>query len=212
MYICTMSQEEEVKQKLLIKAMDEFLSKGFKSVTMDDLAAVMGMSKKTIYTYYKKKTDLVEAATDYFLELISHEIEKVKTKGFNPIEEMFAMNDLVNEKLKDENSSPLYQLEKYYGAIHQKQNAKKLAITKSCLTHNIEKGISQGLYRADTNVELVIKIHYVVALALKNIEVFPVSDFPVQKTRMEHIIMHIRSIATEKGLQILEQIIKTRKL
>ena len=60
-----------MKVKILEKASDMFLNLGFKSVTMDDLAQEMGISKKTIYTHFENKTKLVEATTLHLFNTIS---------------------------------------------------------------------------------------------------------------------------------------------
>ena len=60
-----------MKETIINKATSLFLSLGVKSVTMDDIANDLGMSKKTIYTYFDNKTCLVEAITSYLFKKIN---------------------------------------------------------------------------------------------------------------------------------------------
>lgn len=55
-----------MKKKIITKATELFLSIGFKSVTMDDLAQSMGISKKTIYQYFENKNQLISSCTESF--------------------------------------------------------------------------------------------------------------------------------------------------
>ena len=113
-----------MKEKITEKAADLFLSLGFKSVTMDNIANEMGISKKTIYTYFATKTELVEAVTDHLYKIITHGIDCICALDKDPIEEMYEIKKFVMSRLKGENASPILQLQKYYPQIFNviKQN------------------------------------------------------------------------------------------
>ena len=82
---------ETMQTKILFKARDLMLQFGLRQVTMDDLAHQLGISKKTIYQYYKDKDDLVKAVVN--LELKDHELicKDCKSKAENAIHEMFLL-------------------------------------------------------------------------------------------------------------------------
>ena len=103
-----------MREKILQKAAEMFLNLGFKSVTMDDIANEIGISKKTIYAHFDTKTKLVEAVTFYLFNMISNGIDEINARKLNAIEELFAVKSFIGEHLKDEKSSPFYQLQKYY--------------------------------------------------------------------------------------------------
>ena len=101
-----------MKDKIILKSVDLFLSYGFKSVTMDDIANALGMSKKTIYQHFNNKTKLVESTTLYIQKVISEGISKICSLNKNPIEEIYAIKHFVSDHLKNEKSSPQFQLKK----------------------------------------------------------------------------------------------------
>ena len=103
-----------MKDQILNKATEMFLTLGFKSVTMDDIASEMGISKKTIYQHFSNKDSLVKATTTNLFENISCGIDEIILANNNPIEELFTIKEFVMQNLKDENTSPIYQLQKYY--------------------------------------------------------------------------------------------------
>ena len=100
-----------MKDKILEKSKHLFLNFGFKSITMDEIAGSMGVSKKTIYKYFKNKTELIDTVTHDMFNTISIGIDEICEVGMNPIHELFSINKLVMENLKNEKSSPQYQLQ-----------------------------------------------------------------------------------------------------
>src|SRR5690606_27605255 len=90
-----------MKDKILDKAAEMFLNLGFKSVTMDDIAIELGISKKTIYQHFTTKNDLVESVTFYVFESINNGISSIREASDNPIEELFQVKKFVSDYLKD---------------------------------------------------------------------------------------------------------------
>ena len=103
-----------MREKIIQKSAELFLNLGFKSVTMDDIASEMGISKKTIYVHFPNKTKLVEAVTFTLFEMICDGIDGICSTSNNPIEELYAIKLFVMKHLKNEKTSPQYQLKKYY--------------------------------------------------------------------------------------------------
>jgi len=102
-----------MKQKIIVKSSELFLTLGFKSVTMDDIATALGISKKTIYVHFANKTKLVESVTFSLFENICNGIDSICDNSKNPIEELYHIKMFVMKYLKGEKSSPQYQLKKY---------------------------------------------------------------------------------------------------
>src|SRR5690606_4860366 len=97
-------------------------------------------------------TALVESATFYLFESISSGINFICEATDNPIEELFQIKKFVSDYLKDEKSSPQFQLKKYYPKIYNRLNHKQLEVIADCLQQNILKGISCKMYRAEIDV------------------------------------------------------------
>ena len=103
-----------MQDEILEKAAEMFLNYGFKSVTMDDIANEMGISKKTIYQHFSNKNNLVEATTLRMFHLISEGIDLICENNINAIEALFEIKNFVLQYLKDEKTSPMFQLQKYF--------------------------------------------------------------------------------------------------
>ena len=197
-----------MKEKILKKAIDLFLSFGFKSVTMDDIANELAISKKTIYAHFSTKLKLVKATTFYVFEQINSGISDICTINQNPIEEVYLIKSLVTEQLKGEKNSPQYQLQKYYPKIFETLKQKQFESVNKCITANLKKGIEQGVYRKDIDINLITRLYFNGIMGIKNVELFPINEFNVTYLMDSYLEYHIRAIATEKGLEILQKILK----
>jgi len=205
-----MNSEESLENQIITNATELFLSKGFKSVTMDDLASSMGMSKKTIYTYFKTKNILVNEVSNYLFDSIRAGINHIISQNYNPIEELFVVNDFVQKNLKNENSSPLYQLQKYYPKIHESLMQKQFEVAHECILNNLKRGIENEIYREQLDTGFISRIYFVSITGIKNDELFPKENFPAHRTVTTYLDYHIRGIAKPKGVEILEQIQQNR--
>ncbi|MFZ9005083.1 MAG: TetR/AcrR family transcriptional regulator [Robiginitalea sp.] len=200
-----------MKEKILDTATELFLNLGFKSVTMDDLAEQMGISKKTIYTHFNNKTELVEQCTLNLFHKISHGIDCICEMGKNPIEEEYEIKRFVMANLKNEKTSPQYQLKKYYPQIHKTLQKKQYDLIKECIQSNIQKGIELGLYRENLDADLIARIYFAGITSLKDDRLFPRHSFPMVPLMNEHLEYHLRGIVTPKGRTILNNIINSNQ-
>lgn len=200
-----------MKEKILEKATDMFLNLGFKSVTMDDLANEMAISKKTIYTHYRNKTELVEESTDHLFCSISKGIDHIRSLHQNPIEELYEIKKFVMLHLKDEKSSPQYQLQKYYPKIHENLRHKQFDVMEDCVVDNIKRGIALGIYRENLNIDFVSRIYFCGVTSIKDHRIFPSDRFPMVALMDDYLEYHLRGIVTPEGRQILNTIINSNQ-
>ena len=195
-----------MKDQILNKATDMFLTLGFKSVTMDDIASDMGISKKTIYQHFANKDELVKATTSNLYKNISCGIDDIILANKNPIEELFAIKEFVMKNLKDENTSPIYQLHKYYPKIHKSLMLKQFEKMGNCVVENLEKGINLGLFRKEINKQLIARFYFAGMNSIKDVEIFDPKVFKLKDVQTNYLEYHLRGICTEKGVEQLEKL------
>jgi len=200
-----------MREKILHKATDMFLNLGFKSVTMDDIANGMGISKKTIYAHYENKTKLVEACTDNLFEVISSGIDQICALEKNPIKELYEIKKFVMMHLKDEKSSPQYQLQKYYPKIYEVLKVREYEVMLVCVIDNIKRGLELGIYRPNLDVDFVSRIYYAGVFAIKDNALFPNKEFKMITLEDYFLEYHLRGIVTPKGRKILNKIINSNQ-
>lgn len=200
-----------MKQNILDTATDLFLSLGFKSVTMDDLAEKMGISKKTIYAHFKNKTQLVEQTTLNLFHKIAHGIECICDQGKNPIEELYEIKRFALMNLKDEKASPQYQLKKYYPGIYETLHNKQYELVKDCVRSNLQRGMDLGIYRENLHIDFISRIYFAGMTTLKDDRLFPRHVFPMVPLMDQYLEYHLRGIVTSRGRDILNSIINSNQ-
>jgi AcrR family transcriptional regulator len=193
-----------MKETILQKANEMYMTLGYKSVTMDDIAAELGISKKTIYQHYANKNELVEASTFYLFEKISNGIDHICTLGNNAIEEIFEIRKFLMKHLNNETTSPFYQLQKFFPHTFATLHSKQFEKMHGCMLENINKGIQDGLYRPDINIDFVSRIYFTGLTGIKNTDIFPADTYEVNAVTKQYLEYHLRAITTQKGLETLK--------
>jgi AcrR family transcriptional regulator len=192
----------KMKEKIISKAKEMFLKLGFKSITMDDIAGEMCISKKTIYKYFANKELLIEESVQVIHTEINNIINTITSQDFNAIEENFEIRRMFDDMFKSTDTSPVYQLKKHYPEVYQKVLSDQVEMCESCFRKNIEKGIVEGLYRKDLNIDAYIKFYYTLIFSInENIR----SEREAFALEMEALQYHTRAMATDKGILELEK-------
>ena len=191
-----------MKDKIISKATDMFLKLGFKSVTMDDIAGEMCISKKTIYKYFCNKEMLIEEGTEVVHQKIHKLMDEVVAKNYNAIEENFELRKMFKEMFQSFDHSPAYQLKKHYPEIYEKMMANEIEDFNQMFTQNIVKGIEQGLYRQDTDVESATTFYYTLIFTINENTQLESDAYKLEGKALEY---HTRAIATPKGIAELEK-------
>ena len=195
----------EIKNKIIAKSTDMFLKLGFKSVTMDDIASEMCMSKKTIYKYFSNKEILIEQGTEMVREKFHSLMGEVISKNYNAIKENFEIRKMFKEMFQAVDHSPAFQLKKHYPEIYEKMMQDEFKECESVFTQNVHKGIAEGLYRADTDVAIAVKFYYTLNFSInENTSLEKEASF----LELKALEYHTRAIATTKGVQELEANLK----
>lgn len=192
-----------MKEKIISKASELFLKLGFKSVTMDDIAGEMCISKKTIYNYFCNKEVLIEESTSTVHKQVHGIIDTIVAKNFNSIQENFEIREMFRDMFKNNtDTSPIYQLKKHYPEIYQNVLSYEIDQCTQYFRENIEKGIREGLYRPDLNIDIYVKFYYTLIF---HINETTVSEREAQEIELEALEYHTRAMATEKGIVELEK-------
>ena len=196
---------EMMKEKIINKAKEMFLRLGFKSITMDDIACEMCISKKTIYKYFSNKDVLIEQSVELVHKEVHETIDKIVSKNFNAIEENFEIKRMFREMFRSAESSPIYQLKKHYPEVYAKALSTQIEICEKCFRDNIQKGINEGLYRENLDVDNYIKFYYTLIF---NINENTASGIEAEELEVKALEYHIRAMATLAGIIELEKHLK----
>lgn len=201
---------DENRKNILTKVVELFQKYGIKSVTMDDIARELSISKKTLYQYFSDKHDLVKKCVSEVLNTKTHETICL-SENLNAIDELIFVNKHVNQMLKDYNPSMFFDLRKYYPETHSEMIKVRRGRMHDAILVNLKKGKIEGIYREELNEEIIAKLHVSRLDSLIESKYFTIEEFTSPQFANEIFIYHIRGIANEKGIKILEEIIKKEK-
>lgn len=195
----------ENTEELYSKVLDLYKKYGVKSVTMEDVSRELGISKKTLYTHVADKKELVEKVIHYDFDVVKDcFMEVFDREGLNAIEQLFEVNYFMRNLLKYHSFSLEYDLKKYYPDLFREISERKQhEMYKSVLT-NMKKGKAEGIYREELNEELIAKLYVSRIVSAHESEFMTIEDFIAPEAYKEYFVYHIRGIANEKGIKILE--------
>lgn len=195
---------EDLKN-LLERVKELYMRYGIKSITMDDVASRLGISKKTLYQYVTDKEDLVGKVVDLMLEVQDNDMECTHDSSLNAIEQLLMVSKMINHGLKQMNPSTEFDLKKYYPNHFQKlMNARRRRMYNNIVA-NIQKGKEEGLYRMDLDEDVIGKLQVSRIENMVENDFFGIDEFTSPRFFQEIFIYHIRGIANEKGIKFLEE-------
>lgn len=195
----------EIKERILEKAEELFLRFGVRSITMDEIASQLGISKKTIYQSFADKEELVFVVFDNLFNHCSEDCVQDRARAENAIHELFLAIDMMEGFLKTMNPYILYDLEKYHPAVYKRFLTFKNEFLYQSVKDNVEWGIKEELYRADINVEIVSRFRVGTAMLSLDAETFPHNKFSVLEVEIQLLLLYAYGLSTPKGINLIHK-------
>ena len=193
-----------MQDRILNKARELMFQTGVKHVTMDDLATQLGISKKTIYQYFKDKDALVSSVVENDLAKHALICNQSMQIADNAVHEIFLLMTVLQELFSSMNPLTLFEIEKYYPLAFDKIKKHKDDFIFSMISANLEKGIEEGLYRKDVDVTILSRYRLETSLIPFNIHVFHPSKFDMLKVNLQIIEHFVYGVATLEGHKLMD--------
>ncbi len=182
-----------------------FYEFGIKNLNMDDISRQLKISKKTLYQYVKSKEDLIEKLLYYDDMKWEKKISEIKLKNWNAIDILIQVSIVISEQIGKFDPKLKFEMKKYYKAIFHKFILKKQAQIFEQISNNILKGISEGLYRDNINVELVAGLYVRNLVDMHNKDYCIVENITFEQIFEAMFENHIRAISTAEGIAYFEK-------
>lgn len=192
-------------QEILEKTNELFFEFGIRNLSMDDISRSLGMSKKTLYQYVKSKEDLIEKLFYYDELKWDTEMSKLKTDDINAIEILLQVSLRVFQEMSNFNPKLKFELKKYYEHIFQQFMVRKQNHIFGQISRNIEKGIAEGMYRSDVNIELIAGLYVRNLVMMHNNDYCFAENITFEEVFKVLFESHIRAISTPEGLVYFER-------
>lgn len=149
---------DEVKSRIISGAEALFLAYGVKSITMDEVAKKLGISKKTIYQHVADKDELVTLAVQMSMDNEENQVELIHATSKDPIDEVLKLSEYMRTLFVNMNPFLLMEIQRYYPKAYDSFLSFKEACIINSLAENLKWGISMGLYRTQINIDILSRL------------------------------------------------------
>lgn len=200
--------KEKDSQSLLSRIVPILLKNGLKSTTMDSVAAALGMSKRTLYERFGSKSNMIKEVLGQLERENKEKVTKIFAEADNVMEGMIQVfrynRDLIGSTNVDfyRDMDRLYKEEREVFDKSRESNHEKMMLI-------YQRGIDQGMFRSDTDFEVQSRIIRLQMEALKRVEELFPADITLQRVFDGIMVGFLRSIASEKGMKILDKQLTT---
>ncbi len=188
-----------MKERIRQAAAALFYKYGIRTVTMDDIAKELGISKKTIYLHFQDKNEIVNAIIEEIINDSCEDVRCLQEVSRDPIEELVNSIHLIKEKLTRLDHKLLSDLKKYYPETWRKLMKYEYDYRLNLIRSNLQEGVNSGLYRAEIDIEILALLrvkHFEQGL---DPETFPPDQFSYLTVQEELVTHFIHGLLSEKG-------------
>lgn len=177
---------------------------GIRSLTMDDVARELGISKKTLYQFVSNKEDLVRKVVEKnILEDVqnctvwTHEAE-------DAVDEILIVLRNVMADIQRMTHNVVYDMQRYHRDAWDLLVEHQRGFMLKIVLENLERGRREGLYRTDFNVDIIAKLHIAQTFQFFDESIFPPTEYPRELVFREYILHYLHGLLSDKGRERLQ--------
>ena len=197
-------KEGEIKNRIVNATHQLLMQFGIRSVSMDDIAGKLGMSKKTLYQYFKDKNEIIElVVTDIILHNEGLCCDNRKETE-NAIHEMFMVITMLKELFQNMNPSVMFDLHKYHPKAYKKIAEHKDSYLFKMVKENLESGIKQKLYRKDVDVDIMARFRIDTMFLPFSLDFQKSANRNMMDCQVQIILNFLYGLVTLKGYEMAE--------
>lgn len=196
---------DEQEVKIITTSIELFINYGVKSVTMEDVARELSISKKTLYKFVSNKSELVHKCVLFLFSTIKFSLEDIQSKSTNAIDELFEFDEQLTEVMRAQKPTIIIQLKKHYPETFSWLMEERKRLVMNLTKKNLRKGVAQGYYRNNMNIEYIAMIYYAQTMMFAQENLMPDELCTSPAFVRENLLYHIRGIASPTGLKYLHE-------
>jgi TetR/AcrR family transcriptional regulator, cholesterol catabolism regulator len=195
----------KTEDRILQTAGELFYRNGIKSITMDDIASALGISKKTIYQFYPDKDTIVSALTDMELSEQYRQMDEMRNSSVNAIDEIFKVMSCITGTFSRITPNLFYDMQKYHPMSWMRFHEYKEKKMMLFVEENLRAGIKQDLYRKDINIKLMAKFRIEEVTMVFNPAIFPPDKYAIKDVQVTLLDHFVHGITTLKGHKLINK-------
>ena len=182
-----------------------FFRYGIKSVSMDDIARELGMSKKTVYQLFDTKEALLRAIFEARQQDEIVVQKYIRENAGDAIQEILALARFVVEFLAVLPPTALFDLQKYYPVLWGELEHLHQDHVYRMLLDNLRRGMEQGVYRSEMDADIIARLHAAKVFFITDERSFPSKIYQREHVFRQFILYHLYGVVSQPGKEKLEQ-------
>jgi AcrR family transcriptional regulator len=198
-------EESEQREKLLKGATELFMRYGLRSVSMDDIARQLGVSKKTIYQYFTDKDDMVATVVKSHMEREQEQFEEITRVSKDAVDEMVRLSYRLKESMRDTNPTVLYDMQKYHPRAWGEWLSFKNKVIRESIVRNLRSGMAEGYFRADLHLDIIANMRLETVQMGFDQNVFPRDKYSLPDVQVQLFEHFVQGVLTDKGRALYQQ-------
>lgn len=200
-----MEENDQTRDKILQGALELFLKYGIRSVSMDDIARHLSISKKTIYQYFVDKDDIVTQATTNHMVHTKADFDNLTRVSKNALDELMRIQMFMKKNMQDMNPALLFDLRKYHNKAWTAWLDHKNKDIRESVVRNLKQGIEEGLYRSNLNPEILAVLRIESIQWVYDGQIVPSDKFKLVDVQTQMLDHFMYGLLTEKGRKLYEK-------
>ena len=198
-------EEQDIKEKILRGTEELFMKYGARSVSMDDIARHLAVSKKTLYQHFADKDDIVLMVCLVYLLRGKKRYEEIAESSVNAIDELTKISVCLKRDMENLNPSLLFDLQKYHPKAWEEWQQHKTRFIKESVARNLEQGIKEGYFRPEINTEIIATLRITNVETAFDDRIFPNDKFTLAEVQSQLFDHFVYGLCTEKGRKLYEK-------
>jgi len=198
-------EDSDIKKKILKGAESLFMKYGVRSISMDDIARHLSVSKKTLYQHFADKEDIVTMTCQSHIEGIWKEFQDIKNNSKNAIDELAKISLCLKQNSEEMNPSLLFDLQKYHPRAWAVWLNHKNKFIRESVVRNLRQGIEEGYFRAEIDMEVIATMRLELVQMAFDDQVFPPSRFKLAEVQLQIFDHFVYGLVTEKGRKLYQK-------
>ncbi len=198
-------EENGIKEKILHGAIGLFMKYGLRSISMDDIARHLSVSKKTLYQHFADKEDLITLVMETHIEINKKQYEAITENASNAIDELAQISVCLRKDMSETNPSVLFDLEKFHPKAWTVWLNHKNKYIRESVVRNIKQGIEEGYYRTEVHPEIIATVRIEQISIGFDENIFPRNHYALTEVQSQMFDHFVYGLCTEKGKKLYQK-------
>jgi AcrR family transcriptional regulator len=198
-------EETDIRNKILRGAEGLFMKYGVRSISMDDIARHLSVSKKTLYQHFEDKEDIVTITCQMHIQQVCTEFELIRDSAKNAIDELAKISGCLKQQTEEMNPSLLFDLQKYHPRAWSTWIDHKNNFIRDSIIRNLKQGVDEGYFRSEIDQEIIATMRLELVQLAFDDKLFPASRFKLADVQLQIFDHFVYGLVTDKGRKLYQK-------